>query len=248
MMISLQVTHLEADPIKALLVTGGCCHDYENQKVIIPKGISERIKGGVDWTVIHQGGKATDVMIPFYQDQEWSKEYDIVVHNECFANVADEPFVQGILQPHREGLPAIVIHCTMHSYRKGEAKTDWWEFCGAHSQRHGPKHPFEVQFLLPDHEILKGLSEWKTPNGELYFIEKMMPGMTPLAESKSEKTGKMETNIWINEFGEKKTRVFGTTIGHHNETIEDPHYLNVLTRGFLWALGYDIDESFTKKD
>jgi type 1 glutamine amidotransferase len=239
---------MSAAPVKALLVTGGCCHDYENQKVILPEGVSERVKGGVDWTIVHQGGKKTDVMIPLYRNEAWAEGYDIVVHNECFANVADEAFVQRILRPHREGLPAVVVHCTLHSYRKGSARTDWWEFCGAHSPRHGPHHPFEVKFLKPEHEILKGLSEWKTPKGELYYIQAAMPTMTPLAESKSEKTGKMETNIWVNEYGEQKTRVFATSIGHHNETIKDPNYLNMLARGFLWALGKDVDNHFIEVD
>ena len=40
--------------IKALLVTGGCCHDYARQKQIITRGISAR--ANVVWTVAHQGG------------------------------------------------------------------------------------------------------------------------------------------------------------------------------------------------
>ena len=42
------------ESLKALLITGGCCHDYNSQKVIIPGGISERAK--VDWTIVHEGG------------------------------------------------------------------------------------------------------------------------------------------------------------------------------------------------
>ena len=49
-------------PIKALLVTGGCCHDYERQKVILSRGISAR--ADVVWTIVHQGGNTTDTMIP----------------------------------------------------------------------------------------------------------------------------------------------------------------------------------------
>ena len=41
-------------PIKALLVTGGCCHDYERQKLILTQGISAR--ADVEWTIVHQGG------------------------------------------------------------------------------------------------------------------------------------------------------------------------------------------------
>ena len=30
-------------------------------------------------------------------------------------------------------------------------------------------------------------------------------------------------------------RIFGTTLGHHNETMKTKVYLEMLTRGFLWA-------------
>jgi type 1 glutamine amidotransferase len=37
-------------------------------------------------------------------------------------------------------------------------------------------------------------------------------------------------------------RVFGTTIGHHNETMRQETYLDLVTRGLLWAAG-KLDES-----
>src|SRR2546423_1352143 len=43
-----------AEPIKALMITGGCCHDYEQQKKILSEGISAR--ANVTWTIIHEGG------------------------------------------------------------------------------------------------------------------------------------------------------------------------------------------------
>ena len=41
-------------PIRALMITGGCCHDYDKQKLIISSGISER--ANVEWTIVHEGG------------------------------------------------------------------------------------------------------------------------------------------------------------------------------------------------
>jgi type 1 glutamine amidotransferase len=41
--------------------------------------------------------------------------------------------------------------------------------------------------------------------------------------------------VWTNEYGPKKTRVFSTTIGHQTETVSDPRYLDLVTRGVLWA-------------
>jgi type 1 glutamine amidotransferase len=66
--------------------------------------------------------------------------------------------------------------------------------------------------------------------------------MTPLAESLSEKTKTMHTNIWVNAYGPKKTRVFATTIGHHNETMMQAEYMEMITRGFLWASGKPVAE------
>ena len=90
---------------------------------------------------------------------------------------------------------------------------------------------------------MQGMSNWTTPKGELYFINKVFPMMTPLAESKSEKDGKMHTNIWVNAFGPNKTRVFATTIGHHNETMLQDQYMQMITRGLLWAAGKPVAEN-----
>ena len=38
-------------PLRGLMVTGGCCHDYTNQKRILAEGLSARLP--VQWTVVH---------------------------------------------------------------------------------------------------------------------------------------------------------------------------------------------------
>ena len=116
-----------------------------------------------------------------------------------------------------------------------------------HSPKHGKKHPFEVKITNTEHEVLKGMSNWTTPQGELYYIEKQYPTMTPLAESVSETDGNTYTNIWVNEYGPEKTRVFATTIGHHNETMQQDEYMEMFTRGLLWAAGKPVAENLTQK-
>jgi type 1 glutamine amidotransferase len=44
--------------------------------------------------------------------------------------------------------------------------------------------------------------------------------------------------VWTNQYGPKNTRVFSTTIGHNNATVQDPRYLDLVTRGVLWATGH----------
>src|SRR4051812_4970467 len=92
-------------PIRALLVTGGCCHDYEHQKKVLTEGISAR--ANVQWTIVHEGDGSTSHRISIYEKPDWSKGYDVVVHDECFADVKDKDFVENILKPHRAGLPAV---------------------------------------------------------------------------------------------------------------------------------------------
>jgi hypothetical protein len=59
--------------------------------------------------------------------------------------------------------------------------------------------------------------------------------LAPLAVGYSHETKKGEANVWVHQYG--KARVFGTTMGHYNHTMSDPVYLDLITRGTLWATG-----------
>ncbi len=227
-------------PIQALLVTGGCCHDYDRQKLILTRGISAR--ANVRWTVVHQGGTSTDTKIPLYDDPNWADGFDIVVHNECFAHVTDKEFVDRILKPHREGLPAILIHCAMHCYRVGDDR--WFEFCGVQSPGHGPHYSYTINNLKPDHPIMDGFGErFVVPKGELYHAAKVFDTATPLAVANRQDNNEPQVCIWTNDY--RGTRVFATTVGHYNETMVEPTYLDMVTKGLLWAVGRDPVKDFT---
>ncbi len=213
------------------MITGGCCHDYPRQQEIIPNGIAARTSIPIDWTVVldaSNGGK-----IPFQASADWAKDYDVVVHNECHAGVTDKDWVENILKPHREGTPAVVVHCAMHSYRTGDEA--WFDFLGVTSHRHGARYPFEVRNLATDNPIMKSFGDsWMTPQGELYLISKLGERTTPLAHAFSRDSKKNEVCIWTNQYG--KARVFGTTLGHHNETMAAAPFLDTVTRGLLWSV------------
>jgi hypothetical protein len=55
---------LAAEPLKALLITGGCCHDYTKQHEVIAKGIQSRANVQVD--VIWTDDKSTNPPLPVY--------------------------------------------------------------------------------------------------------------------------------------------------------------------------------------
>ncbi len=235
----------KAAPLKALLITGGCCHDYEAQKKILSEGISSR--ANVVWTIIHEGGsEEKEHKFSIYEKKDWIKDFDVVVHNECSGKVTEVPFIEGIVSAHtNSGVPAVVIHCSMHSYR--ESTTDEWrKLLGVSSYRHQARRGFDVVTIKPEHPVMKGWpAKWHDKEDELYEIKKVWPDCTPLAKSLTpKKDGDEHPSIWVNHYG--KTRVFGTTLGHFNETMQTKEYLDLVTRGLLWACN-KLNEDGTPK-
>jgi type 1 glutamine amidotransferase len=182
-----------------------------------------------------QGGRGTTGSMPVYDSPDWAKGFDIVIHNECLADVSDPKYIQKITNAHRNGLPGIVIHCSMHSYRAATVD-DWREFLGVTSRRHTAQHPISVKIVAKDHASMRGFKEdWVTPADELYVIDKLWPNAKALATAVSQEDKIEYPLVWANEYA-GKSRVFGTTIGHGSDTWNDPVYQDLLLRGFKWAL------------
>lgn len=243
----------DAKPVRALLVLGGCCHDYKEQQTLLTQGISAR--ANVQWEISYDPDTGTKHLNPQYEHEDWAKGFDVVVHDECTSDVTDIQVVQRILQPHRDGLPAVVLHCGIHSYRTEgyPQSTPWFEFTGLASTRHGPQAPIEIMFVEDEHAITKGMTNWKTENEELYnnFSGKLHETAMPLARGKQMWTNKDGSPgmaegvcVWTNRY-QGKTRVFATTLGHNNVTVGDPRYLDLVTRGLLWSVD-QLDEAHLK--
>lgn len=234
LMGTLRADDKPATKLKGLLVTGGCCHDYENQKRIITEGLGQRVS--ISFDVVHEGGSGRDHKVSVYQQSGWAKKYDVVVHNECFGEMKDDALIKSVAQAHFEGVPGVFIHCSLHSYRNAPVGADSWrELLGVTSRRHEKQRAEMVRNIKADHPVMLGFpKEWKTPNGELYVIEKVWPNCTPLAQAMGEDTKQDHTVIWTNQFG--KARVFGTSLGHHNETMNTEEWLGVVSRGLLWSV------------
>ncbi|MFM8704038.1 MAG: ThuA domain-containing protein [Planctomycetia bacterium] len=221
----------EAKPLEVLYITGGCCHDYEGQKRVITQGLAARAR--INTTVVHEGGDRTDHKISIYSKPDWSKGYDVIFHNECFSAVKDPEFLKLIVAEHEKGTPAVVMHCAMHCYRVGA--DDWYKFVGITSPGHGAHYEYAVHSIA-EHPILTGLHKtWEVPKEELYYCDKVWDTAKPLAEAMSRERNARQTVIWTNQYG--KARVFGTTIGHYTHTVEMPQFLDLVTRGTLWAAG-----------
>jgi type 1 glutamine amidotransferase len=246
----------EQKPLRVLVVAGGCCHDYATQKEVLKKGIEARVNAVVE--VAYDPTKSTKPLFDLFKSPDWGKNFDVVVHDECAADITDQAYVANIVNAHKNGLPAVNLHCAMHSYRWGSFKepvktgadnASWYEMLGLQSTGHGPQQPIAITFTDKSHPVTTGLADWTTINEELYNnvqilgAKTLATGLQKVPEKKDKKgkvTPASEANAivaWTNEFGPKKTRIFSTTIGHNNATVEDARYLDLVARAVLWSAG-----------
>jgi type 1 glutamine amidotransferase len=240
-------------PLRALLVIGGCCHDYKTQKDTLAQGLAERAR--VEVAIAYDPDTTTRHLNPVYEKPDWATGFDVIIHDECSSDVKDLAVIDRILAPHRQGLPAVILHCGMHCYRSEgfpTAVTPWFEFTGLPSTGHGPQAPIDIGFAAADNPITRGMANWRTINEELYnnSAGKLLDTATALARGRQTTRNKQgqETNadyvvMWTNNY--HGTKVFATTLGHNNQTVADPRYLDLVTRGLLWSCG-KLDDKYLK--
>lgn len=223
--------------IKALLVTGGCCHDYEAQKQIITEGTNLFAK--IDWTIWHH--ESAEDTKQALSSEGWSDPFDIIVYSICHAHEKDANYINSVANIHKAGKPCAVIHCTLHSYhwdigagKDSDEDKEWNKLLGVVSLNHGPQGPaIEVTTTEVEHPAYQPKqSKWMTPKGELYNIKKVYPSATVLANGNN--GHKENPVIWVNRYGDGN--VFATSLGHHNETMQSEEFLNLLANGIKWAV------------
>lgn len=255
-------------PIRALLVTGGCCHEYGLQKDLLKSGIEARANIVVDQ--IHTDDTTGKPPLAIFGNPDYARGYDVVIHDECAGDLRDPAVFAGVLKPHLDGIPGVNLHCAMHSYRfgdygqpvaRGADNARWYEYIGLQSTGHGPQEPITIGFVNRNHPITRTLGDWTTGNEELYNNVQVLDGKVLatgkqiVKQSKRQPDGSMAEEVqtvetavvWTNEFGPKKTRVFSTSIGHNTATVADARYLDLVTRGVLWATGKVDQPGYAKE-
>jgi len=248
----------DVKPIRVLIVAGGCCHDYIHQPVVLKKGIEARANATVEIALCPDEATRTKTTarFPIYDDPNWAKDFDVVIHDECSSDIMDHPYVDNIVNAHKNGVAGVNLHCAMHSYRKGfnpnqpaiagSPNAIWYDYLGLQSAHHGKQLPISITFTDSSSPITKGMENWTTINEELYNNVqkddnfKTWPDAHGLARGTQNAGDNIGENnnvvVWTNLYGPSKTRVFSTTIGHNTSTVEDPRYLDLVTRGLLWTV------------
>ena len=257
----LSSAHAQAPkPIRILLITGGCCHDYPKQKDILKEGLEKRLNAEV--VQVHTDDKSTKPPLAIYGNPNYADGFDLVIHDECAASISDEEVSRGVLKPHMNGTPGLNLHCAMHCYRIGSANEPaefgtphglWFEYLGLQSSGHGPQEPISITHIEKDDALSKNLPDWTTMKEELYNNVKVFDTAKPVTRGKQLVKNKDGTEkevdfvtAWTNLY-KGKTRVFSNTIGHNNDTVSDDRYLNFVARGALWATDH-LNKDGTAKE
>jgi type 1 glutamine amidotransferase len=245
-------------PIKVLVVSGGCCHNYAAQRAILEAGLKARLPVEVAHVFYDPkpGEKATRPALPIYGNPHYADGYDVVVHNECAADEDSAEALDAVLAPHRQGTPGVNLHCAMHSYRSGtwrqpvkagDANAGWFEYTGIQSTGHGPQSPIHLAADAAGHPVAKGFQPFVTANEELYNnltqfnVTPVLTGTQPEAKAEAERALKFNV-AWTHRYGPKQARVFSSTLAHNEAGMADPRYLDLVARGVLWATGHLRDD------
>jgi uncharacterized protein len=229
----------EVKPIKALLITGGCCHDYDAQTKLLIEGIGKY--ANVEFDVV-QEGKGTKHVHSVFKKENWTRGYDVVIHNECSADVGDEVGSAVAREHFESGTGAVMIHCAFHTFRKMEGDS-WRAALGATSKRHTHQKPITVKFDEPTHPILAGTKEFVTGDEELYIIDKIFGHSVPIATGhQGEHTYPL---MFANQYGNAK--IFSVTVGHNTATFEIDEWMHIVAKGLLWSCDKINDDGTAKE-
>src|SRR5262245_41588646 len=148
------------------------------------------------------------------------------------------------------GKPLVGIRTACHAFAlrptdppAGPNQTVWQAFdpqvLGGHYTNHHPEGPRTTVTIAPGAEknqILKGLSiPGLVGAGSLYKVAPLEPDTTPLLIG-SIPDQSPEPIAWTHRYGDKRARVFYTSLGHPDD-FTNQEFRRLLVNGIAWALG-----------
>ena len=249
----------ETAPLDALYITNyeDRWHDYGEQTRLAEDVLP--LYANVTVTAV---GKNAEDAIELMRTPNFALGYDVVIYNICLADNEDYEMVDNIIAQTRDnGVPAVVLHCAMHSFRKSSSDLGWrdrqrleraqerwadaypgrpfpiwWQFTGLDSKAHDLARAMTLEKLPASHPITAQLpDELRTPRDELYRTIALAENTVPLYQSYSRQTRGNHVIAWTNLV--EGTRVFGTTLGHGDATYDVDNFFRLVANGVLWATG-----------
>ena len=216
-------------PLRALLLTSpGVYHNYQYQARAISEGIARHVNVVFDVSLAE---------LERWKSSDFAEGYDVIVYNICMAGNEDAEMIANMRRQTEDlEVPAMVIHCTMHSFRNTDF---WWPFYGLQSKSHEALGPMNLT-IGKEHPVLTDIpGNWTVGKDELYINLQFHAEALLTAPGKD---GRTHVTTWLQQQGQ--TTVFGTTLGHSNETMQDPVFQRLLSKALLYVTG-NLDDDGT---
>ena len=248
-----------ATPVKVLYITHlpGKYHDYKAQQNEFIKHITNF--ANVDVTYQAENLEKT---LAFMKTPEYAVNYDVVIYNICLAHNTDTDLAHNMIEQTRtHGVPALLIHCAMHTFwatfgkpdsraaeKQPELKKNWlaknpntpfpnWsDFSGLDTKRHDKQRAMTIRRAEPVHPVAANFpAKWQITKDELYQNAEFKKTATPILIAHSVQDNKDHVIAWENKAG--KANAIGITLGHGMETFTMPSFHRFLANSILYLDG-----------
>lgn len=231
-----------AAPVKVLIITGDHGHDW--------KATTPHLK-----ELLTKAGHTVDVTEAPSKDLTADNlaKYDVLLLNyrdtakgakDNPASVWSDDNKKAFTEAVKGGKGLVVYHHASAAFVGESDFAKEFEKISAGGWRkqgnHGKMHEFTVSPRKKEHEVIKGVGEFKHGRDELYQNSLVPEGSEVLMTAYSDKekdpknTGKHEPVVWVAEYG--KGRVYHNSLGHDVEAMKSSTgFAVLLVRGVEWA-------------
>ncbi len=208
--------------IRGLMFVGGGSHDYDS----LPRRLADRLREEqIDLRVTSDLKELTAHNVA---------AADVLVFNACLDKGLDEAKQKVVIDALRQGKGLVAMHCALWCFQDWP---EWRKILGGLVLKHDKFGPYEVGLVYTQHPIAQGVPATFTNIDEAYYVDERGPDLCVIARTAKTHPGRPGTDpqVWTNRYA--GGRIFVNSMGHDEQALFNPAYLQLLANGVRWAAG-----------